>query len=167
MIIERKQYGCITLLFFQVDLALYVAVLFLGPQDQGKIKPVVLSVQKIVDRYLDIDVLTKINDVSSHIYTSLIKSGYKDTANNSISAISNDERILAENSIIEIIISAIESEKRVSFYLASGLRLSSIKILFDAISIIKNTSILSTTFASSYFSLETIGISPRAPTYIV
>jgi len=47
MIVERKQYGCITLLFVQIGLALFVIVVFFAQATDGTIKPTVLKVQKV------------------------------------------------------------------------------------------------------------------------
>lgn len=47
MIIERKQFGAVTLLFVQIGLALYVIVVFLAQGPNGTVNPKVLKIQKV------------------------------------------------------------------------------------------------------------------------
>lgn len=47
MIVQRKQYGAISVLFVQIGLALYVIVVFLAQSPDGIVKPTVLKMQKI------------------------------------------------------------------------------------------------------------------------
>lgn len=47
MIIERKQYGAVTVLFVQIGLALYVIVVFLAQGANGAVNPKILKVQKV------------------------------------------------------------------------------------------------------------------------
>lgn len=47
MIIERKQYGPVSVLFVQIGLALYVIVVFLAQGPNGTVSPKILKVQKV------------------------------------------------------------------------------------------------------------------------
>ncbi len=47
MIVERKQFGCVSVIFVQIGLALYVIVLLLAQSPEGIIQPQVLKVQKV------------------------------------------------------------------------------------------------------------------------
>lgn len=49
MIIERKQYGAVSVLLVQIGLALYVIVVFLAQGANGTVSPKVLKVQKVAE----------------------------------------------------------------------------------------------------------------------
>lgn len=163
MIIERKQYSCITLLFIQVGLAVYTVVLFLAPAEQGHVRSTVLSVQKIAEIDATTDIASTIESISTRIHLQLLDSGYRDIELHSVSAISESDRRIAEDQVADAIIGMITTEAGATFALPSGITLASPEVVFSTISRIRNTSILSTTFRSLLISLESIGISPRAP----
>ncbi len=49
MIIQRKQYGAVSVLLVQIGLALYVIVVFLAQGTDGSISPKILKVQKVAE----------------------------------------------------------------------------------------------------------------------
>lgn len=139
-------------------------MLFLTPTEHGGAHSTVLSIQKVAEIDELTDIHSAIDSISAHIYRKLVDSGYKDIAPHSISAINESERRCAEDRIAQAIISKIITDQESVYALPTGIRLPIVDSVFSSIAEVWNTSIVSTTYRSFILSLESIGISPRAPT---
>lgn len=178
MIVERKQYGCITLLFVQIGLALFVIVLFFAQAADGTIKPTVLKVQKVaVARQAEFKQLLEqkyqalASGTDSHLYGEL-----QDTA------IDPETRIQVENTVADAFVTHIEESQYAKTQLAliSGSNSGKNKN-GNVASIIGSQTELSVigSDASDFFGdhfiylstasenpLETLGSKPRAPSLV-
>lgn len=166
MIVERKQYGCVTLLFVQIGLALFVIVLFLAPQSNGTVRPVVLNIQKVAESR-QATTVAQIEAASERIQAELTVSGYINldtTSERALSSITSSDRLALEDSVVAKVVAHAEQQRHLAlqaFVATPHVQVSSAPLITREI-----TSLDTTSVAPTSFSIHKLGISPRAPAII-
>lgn len=166
MIVERKQYGCVTLLFVQIGLALFVIVLFLAPQANGTVRPVVLSVQKVAESR-QATTQAQIEAASSHIQEQLTLSGHiSDTAasTQALTSITASDRLAIEDSVVAKVVAHAEYQKTLESQ--DFVAIAPVQHGLAPEIQTETSSLAITSIAPVTFSIYTLGTSPRAPAII-
>lgn len=179
MIVERKQYGCITMIFVQIGLVLFVIVLFLAPQADGRVRPVVLSVQKVAEARTGTatNFSSQIESTTLKLEAKLTETGHIDSVNNhdrAISSISSSDRLVIENTIADQFVAKITGRPTVQLSALGEATETSVVSAIASRTVANpidqphsvESSIVARSVGRISFSIYITGTSPRAPSVL-